>query len=211
MIHTKVARGNMRKGSYWDKLIYSLLLALSLASCDSGVDSSTKEGTENLEGATSSSMVSPAISSTTSSSSAVQSSSSGIFTSSSGYSSSSNVALGSSSSLEQSGSSSSSESISSSSSVQLSSSSSAAQGQIIINKQNCPYKAGTPYGTLACSEKTYKTVTITSASSSITLMAENLNVGVRIKGTGTGVNQHANFGLAPPHARDVFNVILQNY
>lgn len=45
--------------------------------------------------------------------------------------------------------------------------------------------AGSPYGTLACSEKTYKTVTISSASSSITLMAENLNIGTRFDGWAT--------------------------
>ncbi len=70
-----------------------------------------------------------------------------------------------------------------------SSSFSAVLGQIIFNKQNCLYAEGVPYGTLVCSEKTYKTVTITSASSSITIMAENLNLGRTISGTAVDGNQ----------------------
>lgn len=167
----------MGKGSFSKTILYPWVLALMLVSCGSGVDSSSDE--DENGGGMSSSLINVSSSSSapspSSSSSSIQQG-----PSSSAVSSSSITPLpsSSSSSMRQ-----------GPSSSTVSSSSLNAAGQVIFNSQSCTYTAASRYGTLACSEKVYKTVTIASASSSFTLMAENLNIGTRVPGSASSANQ----------------------
>ena len=159
----------MGKGLFRNSNLCHLALVFALVSCGVGVDSSFDDGGENAEGASSFSTAN-ALSSAEGLSSSTDPSS---YSSQSGSSSSSEVAFSNSSAAA-----------SSLSQIPSSSFSRVASAQVIYNTQNCAYTAGSPYGTLVCDEKTYKTVTIGTQ----TLMAENLNVGAMVLGSADQSN-----------------------